>query len=83
MTELSGTLVGVGLPAIVRFLSGLKKTGRLDVGLGDWGGEISFDAGRVTAASLGSRRGLPALDALVHALAGRQVQLRRSANGGG
>jgi uncharacterized protein DUF4388 len=68
MTELSGTLDGVGLPAIVRFLAGLKKTGCLRVSHGDWQGEVYFDAGRVTGARLGSRSGLSALDALVQAL---------------
>ena len=68
MTELSGTLDGVGLPAIVRFLAGLKKTGCLRVSHGDWQGEVFFDAGQVTGARLGSRSGLSALDALVQAL---------------
>src|SRR5258708_20619523 len=68
MTQLSGTLEGVGLPAIVRFLSGLKKTGCLRIAYDDWRGEIFFDEGLVTGASLGSRQGLTALDALVQAL---------------
>ena len=38
MTELSGTLDGVGLPAIVRFLMGLKKTGSLRLDQEDWHG---------------------------------------------
>jgi hypothetical protein len=69
MTELSGTLEGVGLPAIVRFLAGLSKTGCLHIAHDDWRGEIFFDAGQVTSASLGSRHGLPALDAMVQVLA--------------
>src|SRR5258708_2481277 len=70
MTELSGTLEGVGLPAIVRFLTGLKKSGCLRIVHNDWRGEIFFDLGQVTGASLASRRGLTALDALVQALPG-------------
>jgi len=70
MTELSGTLEGVGLPAIVRFLTGLKKTGCLRIVHNDWRGEIFFDHGLVTGASLASRHGLTALDALVQALPG-------------
>jgi hypothetical protein len=70
MTELSGTLEGVGLPAIVRFLSGLKKTGCLHIAHNDWRGDIFFDLGRVIGASLGSRQGVSALDALVQALPG-------------
>jgi hypothetical protein len=40
MTELSGTLEGVGLPAIIRFLTGLNKTGCLRIVHDDWQGEI-------------------------------------------
>ena len=43
MTELSGTLDGVGLPAIVRFLSGLHKTGCLRIVHGEWRGEVFFN----------------------------------------
>jgi hypothetical protein len=68
MSELSGTLEGIGLPAILRFLTGLKKTGCLRVTHGDWHGEIFFEEGRLSGASLGSRTGLAALDALVQAL---------------
>src|SRR6266567_725428 len=70
MTELCGTLDGVGLPAIVRFLIGLKKSGSLRLSQQDWDGDIFFDSGQVTSASLGSRTGLGALDALVEALPG-------------
>src|SRR5215471_824098 len=65
MTELSGTLAGVGLPAIVRFLQGLKKTGRLCLSQDDWSGEVDFVAGAVTNATLGSRTGLTALDGML------------------
>ena len=68
MSELSGTLDGVGLAAILRFLTGLNKTGCLGVAHGDWRGEVFFEGGRVIGASLGSCTGLPALDALVQAL---------------
>jgi hypothetical protein len=70
MTEFSGTLEGVGLPAIVRFLAGLEKTGCLRITHQDWGGEIYFEAGAIVSATLGSRKGLSALDALVQALPG-------------
>jgi hypothetical protein len=70
MTELSGTLEGVRLPAIVRFLNGLKKTGCLRIVYNEWRGEIFFELGRVTGASLGTRQGLSALDALVQVLPG-------------
>jgi hypothetical protein len=70
MTELSGMLDGLGLSAIVRFLSGLHKSGRLELTQHDWVGEIHFDSGRLTHASLGTRTGLIALDALVEVLPG-------------
>src|SRR4051794_3084051 len=68
MTELSGTLDGLGLPAIVRFLMGLKKTGYLRLDQQDWHGEIVFVEGQVKGASLGSKTGLVAFDALVESL---------------
>src|SRR3981081_3669426 len=68
MCDVSGTLGGVGLPAIVRFLSGLKKTGCLRIVHEDWRGEIFIELGCVTGASLGYRHGLSALDALVQSL---------------
>src|SRR3954454_25307580 len=70
MSELSGTLDGVGLPAIVRFLTGLRKTGRLSVLHEAWRGELYFESGELRNAVLGSRRGLPALDAMVQSLPG-------------
>ena len=68
MSELSGTLEGVGLPAILHFLGGLKKTGCLSVVQEGWAGEIFFVSGDVTNAAFGSRHGLQALDALVETL---------------
>jgi hypothetical protein len=68
MTELSGTLAGLGLPAIVRFLSGLKKTGCLRLAQDNWRGEVFFEDGQVWGASFGTRRGLSALDGLLQGL---------------
>ena len=68
MSELSGTLDGVGLPAIVRFLTGLRKTGRLNVLHEAWHGELYFESGELRNAILGTRRGLPALDAMVQSV---------------
>ncbi|MCA1646428.1 MAG: DUF4388 domain-containing protein [Chloroflexi bacterium] len=42
MTQLSGTLEGVGLSALVRFLGGLNKTGCLRIVNEDWRGEIAL-----------------------------------------
>src|SRR5437763_16647607 len=68
MTELSGTLVGVGLPALVRFLGGLKKTGSLHLSQDEWRGEIVFHEGQVTHAILETRTGLSALDGMIELL---------------
>jgi hypothetical protein len=68
MTELSGTLEGVGLPAIVRFLCALNKTGCLRIAQDEWHGELFFDEGQVSGACLGSRAGLPALEAIIQLL---------------
>ena len=70
MTELSGMLDGLGLTAIVRFLSGLHKSGCLRLSHDDWHGEMLFDKGRLVQATFGTRTGLPALDALVEVLPG-------------
>lgn len=83
MTELSGTFEGVGLPAIVRFLSGLKKTGCLSIAYDNWRGHVFFDLGRVTGASLGSRQGLTALDALVQALPSASFAFEATSRVGG
>ena len=65
MTELSGTLQGLGLPAIIRFLGGLKKTGCLRIAEHGWEGELFFEEGQLREARLGTRTGLAVLDALV------------------
>jgi uncharacterized protein DUF4388 len=65
MTELSGTLEGLGLPTIARFLIAVKKTGCLQIGDHDWHAEIFFRDGSITSAALGSRTGLAALEAIV------------------
>ncbi len=68
MITLAGTLEGIGLPALVRFLSTLRSAGRLLVADDAWGGEIVFDQGEVVAASFGTERGLAALEAIALAL---------------
>jgi len=66
--EFSGTLEGAGLPAVVRFVCGLKKTGCLRLRQDEWHAEIGFEAGQLTTASFGSRDGLDALDAVVQVM---------------
>jgi ATP-binding cassette, subfamily B, bacterial len=65
---LTGSLAGLGLPALARFLAGLGRSGRLWIGPGPWLGEISFDRGRIIAAAVGQERGLVALEFIVLAL---------------
>ncbi|MDQ3699509.1 MAG: DUF4388 domain-containing protein [Chloroflexota bacterium] len=65
---MQGTLVGMGLPALLRLLTGLRKTGCLRLVDGRWCGLVYLDGGAVTAAFLGSERGLQALDAMLIAI---------------
>lgn len=79
MTELSGSLDGIGLPALIRFLAGLRKSGTLRIWQGGWAGEVGFDAGRVVTASLGPERGLAALEGLMLLSAGGRFSFQESA----
>ena len=65
MQELSGTLAGTGLPAVLRFLAELRKTGCLQLGTPDGAGQVYLDAGRVTGAVLADRDGLSALESIM------------------
>jgi hypothetical protein len=72
MVALSGSLEAINLPALVRFLAGLGASGSLRAEDGRWAGEIALERGQVVAASFGTERGLPALEALALGLrAGR------------
>lgn len=79
MTELSGSLDGIGLPALIRFLAGLRRSGTLRIWRGGWAGEIGFDGGRVVTASLGPERGLAALEGLMLLSAGGRFSFQESA----
>ena len=68
VTELSGTLNGIGLPPLIRFLSGLGVSGGLRITRDEWAGHLSLADGGVVAASFGSERGLGAISAIVLAL---------------
>ena len=68
MSELSGSLVGIGTPAILHFLAGLEKSGRLYIWDGPWAGEVFLDSGRVSGATFDAERGLDALEAIVLSL---------------
>ena len=68
MIELSGTLDGIGLFALLNFLAGLKSRGRLGINDGDLSGTLYFTDGRVVGASFGNDTGEVALDAIGLAL---------------
>jgi hypothetical protein len=68
MTELSGTLDGIGLFSLLNFLAGLKARGRLAIIDGELNGTLSFVDGRVVGATFGSDSGQVALDAIGLAL---------------
>src|ERR687885_649177 len=70
MTELNGTLDGIGLAPLVSFLTGLGKSGRLTIADGPMAGEVFLEAGEVIGAAFEAERGLPALDAIGLALGG-------------
>jgi hypothetical protein len=70
MTELSGTLDGIGLAPLVGFLTGLGKSGRLTIADGPMAGEVFLEGGKVVGAAFDAERGLPALDAIGLALGG-------------
>ena len=68
MDQLKGSLRFIPLPAVTQFIAGLGSTGRLQVSLGAWSGEIALGNGQVVGAQLGAERGRPALDGMVLAL---------------
>jgi hypothetical protein len=68
MTELSGTLDGIGLFALLNFLAGLKSRGRLAITDRELSGALYFTDGRVVGASFGNDSGEVALDAIGLAL---------------
>jgi hypothetical protein len=68
MTELSGTLDGIGLFSLLNFLSGLQARGRLAITDREMSGNLYLSEGRVVGASFGSDTGEVALDAIGLAL---------------
>jgi hypothetical protein len=68
MTELSGTLDGIGLFPLLNFLGSLKAAGRLTITDRDLSGALYFADGRVVGATFGADNGQVALDAIGLAL---------------
>ena len=62
--ELSGTLDGVGVGPLVRFLTELNAGGTLTIEHGPSTGVVFFEAGRVIGATFGQQRGWAALEAI-------------------
>jgi hypothetical protein len=65
MSELSGSIEWIGIPALLQFLLGLRTGGRLRVTRGRWLGEMAFAPGRLVSASFGAWQGHVALEAIV------------------
>src|SRR6266849_824005 len=64
MVDLKGSLVGIGLPAIVQLIGELRNSGNLELAKGASRGLLGFDDGRLVAASYNDEvRGLKALAA--------------------
>jgi hypothetical protein len=68
MTQLSGTLDGIGLFPLLNFLGSLKAAGRLTIVDADLSGSLFFTDGQVVGATFGADRGQVALDAIGLAL---------------
>jgi hypothetical protein len=68
VVELSGSLRGIGLPQLIRFLSGLQASGCLRITCDQWAGDLCFADGEVVSASFGKERGRAAIVAIVLAL---------------
>jgi hypothetical protein len=68
MTELSGTLDGIGLFPLLNFLGSLKAFGRLTITDADLSGSLHLNDGRVVGATFGIDQGEVALDAIGLAL---------------
>jgi hypothetical protein len=78
MTELSGTLDGVGFRPLLQFLDGLNKSGTLIIEDQQWSGALALAEGRIVGAQFGRERGLEALDAIFFALQHGRFQFSSS-----
>ena len=68
MAELSGSLEGIGLVALVRFLTSVAEAGRLVIRDGDMTGVLDINDRSVVGATFDHERGMPALEAIALAL---------------
>jgi hypothetical protein len=65
---MAGVLEGIGLPALMRFLGGLRVSGRLRLTRAHWVGDLTLAGGDVVGAAFGPERGGEALEAISLAL---------------
>src|SRR5439155_1742967 len=72
---LSGPIKNLGLERLIRFVGSLQHTGELALTDGQSSGGLGFEAGRVVGTWYGTERGLPALEAIVLALADADFSL--------
>jgi signal peptidase I len=68
--NLTGSLLIIPLPALVRFLSGLGESGDLRITRGPWQGTMVFERGRAVAAEAMGVLGEDALELMVQVLRG-------------
>lgn len=76
MAELSGSLEGIGLVALVRFLTNIVRSGRLRIRDGELIGDLDLDNGSLVGASFEQERGMPALEAIALALGNARFEFR-------
>src|ERR1051326_2219277 len=68
MTELRGSLDGLGLDRVLQIMAEIQASGRLCIADATFSGEIVLQSGRVVGARFGPERGLEAVSSIVLAL---------------
>ena len=68
MVELKGSLVGIGLPALVDLIGELHHTGTLALGNDGAQARLAFENGHLVAVEFGEEHGLPALASVAKTL---------------
>jgi hypothetical protein len=76
---LSGSLSSLNLPAILRFLSGLHKSGELAVSYQRWQGAVALHHGALVGACLGSESGAAAFEGMAIGLPEGKFVFRENA----
>src|SRR5579859_648315 len=70
MSELSGSLASFDISTLLRFLSGVGKTGDVLLSRNQWIGEVSLERGRIIGATVHGDEGPDALEFIAVALQG-------------